>query len=608
MTRRNSSGPLLFDEEIDHTACKNRREIRQSLRYTEEEQEDDFSTTIEEMAKNLENPIPPVTAVDPVNQNLAPRTMYDYAKPSLTRTESSIMDLETLYDAWERYKDLLRRCPHHGLPLWLQFLTFYNGVNPSTRQMIDAAVGGTINNKTPEAAYEFIEEMSLNNYQWQFLRTKPTKTASVYNIEVVNMLSNQVELLNEKIDGLLGSTQVHPVMRCDSGGGGVHTEYQPFNPTTEEEQVHYMGNQRPQNLPGFQQPPYQQENKPNLEEMLTKFISVSETHFQNTETALKKSTSIDPRAQSSDRPAIQINFRANTSEERLVVSEPEPKQETVESKVKGKIDHNEQKQMPNAIKFLKELLANKRKLDEASHVELNAVYSAILQNKLPNKLKDPGSFTIPCLIGSVDVNNALADLGASINVMPHKIFKQLGLGKPEQTRMSIQLANKTIRFPRGIIEDEISSKDIHEPCSSNNKGPIHEERRLQIEELDEWQTYKPKTRHDELNFSQNQLKVGEKVLLDAADPRITTSELNGASSLMVLNIFPYGTVEAHRRALGRVHNTRRDTAMRYGCVKIGQGFFPNTGYDKLPSPCDMAVDDPAKTTRACDTPMSKNHG
>ncbi|NAW44958.1 hypothetical protein FGF76_23430 [Salmonella sp. gx-f4] len=94
--------------------------------------------------------------------------------------------------------------------------------------------------------------------------------------------------------------------------------------------------------------------------------------------------------------------------------------------------------MPNAVKFLIELLANKRKLDEASHVDLNAAFSAILQNKLPKKLKDPGSFTIPCLIGSLDVNNALADLGASINVMPYKMFKQLGLGKPKQTRMIIQ--------------------------------------------------------------------------------------------------------------------------------------------------------------------------
>ena len=77
------------------------------------------------------------------------------------------MDLETLYVAWERYKDLLIRCPHHGLPLLSQVQTFHNGLNPSTREMVDAAAGGTINNKTPEDAYEFIQEMSLNNYQWQ---------------------------------------------------------------------------------------------------------------------------------------------------------------------------------------------------------------------------------------------------------------------------------------------------------------------------------------------------------------------------------------------------------------------------------------------------------
>ena len=150
------------------------------------------------------------------------------------------------------------------------------------------------------------------------MRTKQTKAAGVFNLDVVTMLSNQVELLNKKIDGLYDSTQVHPVMRCDSNGGGVHnTDYPSFNPGTEEEQVHYMGtNSRPQNNPfsntynvgsrnhpnfswggqgnqrqkhppGFQQPPYQQEKKPNLEEIFTKFVSVSETHFQNTEIALK---------------------------------------------------------------------------------------------------------------------------------------------------------------------------------------------------------------------------------------------------------------------------------------------------------------------------------
>ncbi|KAK5836217.1 hypothetical protein PVK06_011979 [Gossypium arboreum] len=91
MTRRNPSRPLLFDSEIESTACRNQREIRRSLRYIEEEREDDIHTTTEEMAENQETLLPPAIATGPVNQNPAPRTMYDYAKTNLTGVESSIV-------------------------------------------------------------------------------------------------------------------------------------------------------------------------------------------------------------------------------------------------------------------------------------------------------------------------------------------------------------------------------------------------------------------------------------------------------------------------------------------------------------------------------------
>ena len=70
------------------------------------------------------------------------------------------------------------------------------------------------------------------------MRIKPTKAAGVFNLDTVTMLSNHVELLNKEIDGLYGSTQVHPVIRCDTNGGGVHTEYQSFNLSTEEIKGH----------------------------------------------------------------------------------------------------------------------------------------------------------------------------------------------------------------------------------------------------------------------------------------------------------------------------------------------------------------------------------
>ena len=88
MTRRNPSRPLLFDEEIDRIVRRNQREIRQSLRYTENEQEDDTQPPTEEMAENQGNQLPPAIAA---NQNPAPCTMYDYAKPFLTGTKSSIV-------------------------------------------------------------------------------------------------------------------------------------------------------------------------------------------------------------------------------------------------------------------------------------------------------------------------------------------------------------------------------------------------------------------------------------------------------------------------------------------------------------------------------------
>src|SRR3954463_1789311 len=71
---------------------------------------------------------------------------------------------ESLYEAWERVKEFLRRCPHHGLPKWMLVQTFYNGLSTKTQLNIDAASGGAINNKTPDEAYDLLEVMANNNY------------------------------------------------------------------------------------------------------------------------------------------------------------------------------------------------------------------------------------------------------------------------------------------------------------------------------------------------------------------------------------------------------------------------------------------------------------
>ncbi|PPR96152.1 hypothetical protein GOBAR_AA24526 [Gossypium barbadense] len=102
----------------------------------------------------------------------------------------------------------------------------------------------------------------------------------------------------------------------------------------------------------------------------------------------------------------------------------------------------------------------------------------------------------------------------------------------------------------------MSLKEAQESFSSNSRGPVHEDRRLQIEELDEWQMHKPRTpdkpklRQNEPNTSPNQLKVGDKVLLDAADPYIATTTPNEEIPFTVLVIFPFSTVEVSHPKFG----------------------------------------------------------
>ncbi|XP_037491290.1 uncharacterized protein LOC119369243 [Jatropha curcas] len=93
-------------------------------------------------------------------------------------------------------------------------------------------------------------------------------------------------------------------------------------------------------------------------------------------------------------------------------------------------------QMPSYAKFLKEILSKKIKIDDQGMVKLTEECSAIIQNKLPPKLKDPRSFSIPCNIGNLNSEKALADLGASINLMSYEVFKMLGMGELKPTRMS----------------------------------------------------------------------------------------------------------------------------------------------------------------------------
>ncbi|GJX23567.1 reverse transcriptase domain-containing protein [Tanacetum coccineum] len=102
---------------------------------------------------------------------------------------------------------------------------------------------------------------------------------------------------------------------------------------------------------------------------------------------------------------------------------------------------------------------NKEKLEEIAITTVNAECSTIILNKVPEKLKDLEKFLIPCALHKLDRTNALANSGASINLLPHSIYKQLGLGALKPTRMTLELANRFVTHPMGIAEDVVVRVD-----------------------------------------------------------------------------------------------------------------------------------------------------
>lgn len=109
--------------------------------------------------------------------------------------------------------------------------------------------------------------------------------------------------------------------------------------------------------------------------------------------------------------------------------------------------------MPGCAKFLKDTLARKRKFGKFERVNLSEECSAVVQRKLPVKRKDSGSFTIACIIGNRTFGKALCDLGASTNLMPLSIFNRLQIGEIKSTSIALQMAYRSVTYPKGIVEN-----------------------------------------------------------------------------------------------------------------------------------------------------------
>ena len=118
--------------------------------------------------------------------------------------------------------------------------------------------------------------------------------------------------------------------------------------------------------------------------------------------------------------------------------------------------------MPSYAKFLKDILSNKRKLEEHETVALTEQCSAAIQNKLPARLKDPSGFPIPCLIGNVPINCALCDLGSSVSLMALSLCKKIGIRRDDTNYYLLTIGGLLYEIPYRCFRG----------CSNKSRGFI----------------------------------------------------------------------------------------------------------------------------------------
>ncbi|GJZ75757.1 reverse transcriptase domain-containing protein [Tanacetum coccineum] len=419
-------------------------------------------------------------------------------------------------EAWDRFKDLLNKCPHHGFSPLLQIDTFYNGLNQSYQDSLNFAADSSA---------------SVSSSQNDAI------TALTKQVEaLVFSMNKSVHAMQEGCETCGGT---HPYYECQAADGYTQDVYalrgtiiqvgynqnhgQNYNqnqvpnqsPTDEllrqlliSNQNQQAFNQSMQNQMAVMKKVLMERPQgvlpsntiPNPREDLkvittrsgmtlvgpsvpsppsSSFNEVERDPKTITDQVLTESTirvpplvvQPSPVSTSSELPPAPASFS--------VIPEQNPHQPPISYPSRLNKDKLQDKSdiqiynflqmfkklyfnisfaealahMPKYAKMVKDLLTNKEKLLELANTPLNENCSAVVLKKLPEKLGDTRRFLIPCDFYGLESCMALADLGASINLIPLSVWNKLSLPKLTPTRMTLELATRTVAYPTGIAED-----------------------------------------------------------------------------------------------------------------------------------------------------------
>nr|GEX79909.1 reverse transcriptase domain-containing protein [Tanacetum cinerariifolium] len=451
-------------------------------------------------------------------EQMAKMFLGKYFPPSMvTKLRNEITNFrqcpdESLFEAWECYKLSIDRCPNHNMFPVTQIDTLYNGLTLRHRDTINAAAGGTFMKRRPEECYDLIENMTAHHNDWdtsaQWSESSSFITFSS-NPEIVALKAEMAKINKNLMRALQVNQQVKAVTPNCETCGGPHS-YNDCPATVGQTQNVYAagayqggnsyqppGASHGQNLPpayqasGYQAPVHQppipqlQVVTPNE---FTNFMKANDAIPKNMKTNMTSLTKSNLELKNMFGQFMKMNTASSSGSGTLpsntvTNSKEKLKGITTRSRIsyQGPTIPTTSSSLPKVVECKTEVtkdMVPPTNNGSTKYVQppiiqtetpiLNSkpvVALTVLLKKLPEKLEDPGKFLISCDFPRMAECLALADLGASINLMPFSMWNKLSLHELSPTCMTLELADRLISHPFGVAEDVfVKVRTFHFPA------------------------------------------------------------------------------------------------------------------------------------------------
>nr|XP_016460441.1 PREDICTED: uncharacterized protein LOC107783930 [Nicotiana tabacum] len=410
---------------------------------------------------------------------------------------------ETLQETWERFKGMLVKCPHHGIPDQMLGQRFYMGLADNLKANVDALGGGAFLSNTFTECKILLDKMSQNS-RWM---TKGTTLALIVHLvlldpnnshaENIATLMTQMSILTKKIDerqqGYPQQNQqelaYHPppqqqdnnmlsmaLKNCPQGTLPANTNINPKEQNLNQLMVVSLRNgrdlDREQEVAQSSKEttpatpvPLEVDELAELTEVVVEQVQDDKGKAKESEQAAEQVVPLVLKNPNREKPASSAQRVIPAPFPQRLAKQNKEDQYRIFMEMLCQIQLNIPLmdaliEMPSYAKMMKDLMSQKFDFQDLSTVTLTQTYSAVVTRPMAQKMSDPGRFTIPCTIGSYAFAKALCDLGASINLMPLAIYTKMGIGRARPTLMLLQLANCTVKRPTWILDDVLVDEEI----------------------------------------------------------------------------------------------------------------------------------------------------